>query len=529
MNKFSLLIVEDEQIIRDGFARVLATYDDFTVYSAKSAEEGLQVIFNHPIDVMLLDIKLPELSGIDMLYQLRSLGYVELMVIIISGHTEFDYAHRAIELRVDDYLLKPVTPGKLRELAVKITQTLKTRNKERIDKEQLLKQIEISKPLLQQAFLTELMNTNSYHEHLLQQSELIGIDLEASGYRVVIVNPQLKAIEENKLELQLKMEQIHLILVDFKWEFTSIPFYQGTSSFVVIQMLRDGKHAADEDYRNLRSLVHKIRTETDVTVAIGIGEWIETLASVPASYQQASMALAARKVQTFGGINPCRYYREIVVGLEKRDSFSLDKAAIRIALQELDEIRLIEIIQQLCSRIGDSALLETLDGISFYLHELTQIIIQYQPEHYERWTNELTTIFKILAQQSPHEYKEAIISTTKNLFEELREQRNAFGSTLVASLKKYIHEHYRDDMSLTAMALQMKYSPNYLGALFKKETGTTIHDYWHVVRMEYAKKLLSETSMYVFEVAEQVGYKDQYYFSALFKRFVGTTPKQYRS
>ena len=105
MNKFSLLIVEDEQIIRDGFARVLATYDDFTVYSAKSAEEGLQVIFNHPIDVMLLDIKLPELSG--SICSISCVRWIcELMLIIISGHTEFDYAHRAIELRVDDYLLK---------------------------------------------------------------------------------------------------------------------------------------------------------------------------------------------------------------------------------------------------------------------------------------------------------------------------------------------------------------------------------------------------------------------------------------
>ena len=122
-----------------------------------------------------------------------------------------------------------------------------------------------------------------------------------------------------------------------------------------------------------------------------------------------------------------------------------------------------------------------------------------------------------------------MIDVTKRVIDESRSYRKAFGTSLVAGIKKYILEHYQEEMLLTCVASHMHYSPNYLGALFKKETGITIHDYWHSVRMDHAKQLLKQTSLYIFEIAEQVGYSDQYYFSALFKKYTGVSPKHFRS
>lgn len=528
MSEYSILIVEDEKVVREGVARTIASYEKFVVHTASSAEEALLIMFSRPIDALFLDIQLPEMTGLDMLYQLRNIGYDDLIVIIMSGHTEFDYAHTAIELKVNNYILKPITPPKLREVAKHLLITLGNQEKEKIDRVNLLQLMEASKPLLKQAFLTDLLESKLSNENLLQKSIFLEIDLISPSYRIIIINPQFNS-NENELELRLTMERISLVLNDFDWQYPSISFLHGTNLFLILQMLGKSQTPEREDFTNLRGLVNKVRRGAQVGIVMGIGEWVSSLDTVITSYQQASSALMADRGRSFYSINPCLYYREITATLNVGEGFVLDKALIRNTLQELNEEEIPRVIDEIITKDGDMALIETFNGVSYYLHCLIQLLIKYQPRENSQLIKYLTTMFRVLSRSTSFEYKKELIELTKKVFDEIKSAHSNFDTSLVATIKKYIHEEYRSDMSITILANTINYSPNYLGALFKKKTGMSIHDYWHTTRMEHAKTLLSETTLYVFEIAEQIGYNDPYYFSSLFKRFVGVSPTHYRN
>ena len=114
---------------------------------------------------------------------------------------------------------------------------------------------------------------------------------------------------------------------------------------------------------------------------------------------------------------------------------------------------------------------------------------------------------------------------------ELRD--NVAGSQYRGQLKqavRYIDEHYQsEDISLNRVAKEVNISPNYLSAVFSQEMGTTFVEYLTAKRMEKARELLRTSDLRSGEIAVAVGYKDSHYFSFLFKKTQGCTPRDYRS
>jgi two-component system response regulator YesN len=98
----------------------------------------------------------------------------------------------------------------------------------------------------------------------------------------------------------------------------------------------------------------------------------------------------------------------------------------------------------------------------------------------------------------------------------------------VAKVKKYVQDAYNHDISYTSLGEEFGYSANYLGQVFKKQTGLAISEYVRSVRIINAKKLLKSTDYKIFEIANKVGFNDQQYFCAVFKKSVGVTPSEYR-
>ena len=107
-----------------------------------------------------------------------------------------------------------------------------------------------------------------------------------------------------------------------------------------------------------------------------------------------------------------------------------------------------------------------------------------------------------------------------------REQKN---KGLVEKVKALVDTGFADDASLETIAAQVYLSPCYLSVIFKRETGMTFKNYLIQVRIEKSKKLLADTDLKIYEVAEKVGYTDTRYFSEIFQRSTGKTPSQYRS
>ncbi|UKS28222.1 response regulator [Paenibacillus sp. HWE-109] len=100
---------------------------------------------------------------------------------------------------------------------------------------------------------------------------------------------------------------------------------------------------------------------------------------------------------------------------------------------------------------------------------------------------------------------------------------------LVKKAIELIQQHYADDISLLTLGEQLHVNPTYLGRLFKKEIDMNFTDYLVRIRMDHAKRLLKQTTLKVYEIAHEVGYEDNTYFSRLFKALHAMTPNAYRN
>jgi two-component system, response regulator YesN len=537
---FNLLIVEDEKIIREGFARVIDEFEDFQVTAVRSGEEALELLETGSFDAMLLDIKLPGMSGLDVLDYVRDQGLQDVLTIIVSGFNDFDYARRAVDMHVFEYILKPVTPSRIREIVEKLREALKAHKQQELNVQLMEEKIDRARPILKQSLFGDILSESQTEQELLERAKFLDTDLQADRYRVVLVKPEKGSPGEGEGDgdgdgdgreffRQATNQKIYEIIVEFPWLEPVEAFFLTTYSFALIQMGKSGESACPEDYALLKKLFYKIHRETGIAVLIGIGNWVETLSEVRESYKQASFALVHSSATSTAGSGPCRYYREAIKsGLETVPDFK-ESGEISFAFINLDGDSLKHMISEKLARSLSENSLESISFIVMYLHVVLSVVGEYAHFDAEGVRKRVTEIFSLIHQHAAYAYPEALYTLTDQVLDGIRNERSLMNNDLVQKLKKYIYAQYDQDICISGLAQELGYSPNHVGAAFKKETGQTIHDFWHTVRIEKAKTLLKKKNLLISEAAVRVGYNDQYYFSNVFKRYTGVSPKTYRN
>ena len=300
-------------------------------------------------------------------------------------------------------------------------------------------------------------------------------------------------------------------------------FNLSTSSFAVIQMLPYLANEYIEDYTLLKRLYYKIQRITRMKTVFGIGNWVQKISEIKNSYHQASVAIIQNSD------NFCRYYKELVeVDIHNLGS-SDESRTITAAFIKLDEHTLLNIIDK---KIGGSTVIDSLSFVNFivmYLHIALSIINEYAQVNVERIQEMVMNIFTALTKKAVYRYQDDLKSLTGLVLQIIKLEKTQLNNDLIQRVKKKIIELFASEIRISELARDLGYSPNHLGATFKKETGQTIHDFWHLARIEKAKNLLKKETGLISEIAEQVGYNDQYYFSNVFKRYTDLSPKEFRN
>jgi len=523
----SLLIVEDEKIIRDGFTKAISQCGEFLITSVRSAEEALQIIELNSIDVMLLDIKLPGMSGLDFLDYIREQGNEDIIVIVISGYNDFDYAKKAIDLHIFEYILKPVTPDRIRKVVDKVIATLARQYQIKENIQLMRDKISQAKPILKQLFFNDILDDEIDENEVRERAGFLDISLEAASFRVILIKPMREsAVNGEEFSRQIANQNIHEIISNYLWGCSIEVFFLSTSSFAVVQMNSSSEEQFAEDYGSHLKLYYKIMHETGMKSVMGIGNWVRRVCDIKNSYHQAAAALVQ-----YGnsGNTPCLYYNEQnEVTID--NSQKVDKSGeIIAAFINLDEKLLFDVIDR---NIVKSAIKEPLLAVDFivmYLHIVLSAINGYTTSAMEDIRKEVVKNLSALSSGASYEYLDSLKALTSHVISVIRIEKSQINNNLVQKVKKEISQNYAGEIRISNLAGKLGYSPNHLGATFKKETGQTIHDYWHLTRIEMAKDLLKRDSDLISEVAMKVGYNDQYYFSNVFKKYTGINPKEFRN
>ncbi|HFC9134457.1 TPA: response regulator [Enterococcus faecium] len=477
MSVYQVLLVDDEYMILNGLKKIIdwQSLGFQIVATAENAKEGLAVLEQRQIDLVVTDVTMPEINGLEFIEAAQKERH-NFEFMILSGYQEFDYLKGGMQLGAVNYLMKPVNKFELVESLKKIKTRLDQQNEQK-------NQQEIYQELLFSQWLNEELDE-------ISEEEIIG-QISEKQHRIVLI----------------QLARTHATLIN-RWlqERQQIFYYQRNyGDRVLITLLLE----ADE-VDGFCCFVQE--NFPDQEWLISIGEETDSLDKIPETFQQAKDNLQLH--QFYGDKDEHVFY---AVQAETKDQ-TIDFSSFRRVLQN----KQLEVAQKMITDFFEQFQLaammpEDIRYSSFLLFmEIQRELIDLEDEEY------LQGIEKIHQAKTVQELQQLLLSFIK------KHQRQKKYSDNVEKVIVILHQHYQEPLTLKEVSENLHLNVMYLGQLFKKETKKSFSAYLNHLRMEKAKQLLLHSNQNINEIASEIGYNNTTYFSKLFKKIVGRSPKEYR-
>lgn len=497
----NVLLVDDEEIVCRGMMKFINWEDyGFEVKAfARNAADCMAILRTIPINVVFLDINMPDKSGLDILPEIK-LAYPDIYCVILSGYSDFAYVRQALQLGVYDYLNKPVPHESLENLLTNL--------REDINEREAASQMEYQRKKALLLSIAKGMIHGSCKDYNINLPEKY-IGLMARRNIKERTNHELQASMNVFINTISELIPQSIILEDDSLSLFVILPLEGTSdAATIVDSITSNEYGEDWFF--------------------GYSTTIETQ-DVHRAWEEANAAMryaGAREVMSpicYGNISPIVAPREINTDeiVEKMVEIMLkDKSLIRpflgdtlSTLQEL--IPDIHVFQAYIIRLS----IEAFGRLAVYGFK--------NPTSHERFNNNLS---RILNCKTENEMTETIIA----FFEwaagaAFEDNEKDLSTEVVKEIQLYICANYMKSISLKVLAEKFYLHPNYLSAVFKEKSGKNYIEYLTEIRIAKAKELLKNRSLHVWEVSQMVGYDNPRYFGQLFKQSTGFTCNDYRN
>jgi two-component system response regulator YesN len=534
-----VMVVDDEENIRLGIVEGIdwGSYGLEVVCQAENGREALELSQRHRPDIILLDINMPFVNGVEFSKQARKF-LPHSRIIILSGYSDFEYAKESIKYGVSEYLLKPVSPGELMEAIVKARDMLT----ESIRKEQYLSGLKQrfleSIPALREKWVYDLLHA-TYLDHsekaIKKKLEWLGIDFPSDKFAACVIR-----IEDLAERSSGKEEDKHLFLYAVKNICDEILSRNAFGLSVVTNegllealiSLESGDTCSYLGELDLKSetIEKSIEEFLGLTVTVRFGSVYSGYSQIAYSYKEAYCSVQLQRPDREEGESVARDKTASVLALvfpyDKEQELvrhlkAMNDKALKVAADLLDEIEANDLIA------GDPDYLAA--AASQIMRTVRRLLADSEiPEDNEERLNESAGPAGSFKIEDPSEIKATLIRYVAGALQRIIKTKGKPFRIEIEQVKSFIEENYDKDISLKDISSRIFMNPNYLCTLFKNEVGETINNYMTRVRMEQAMKLLRETDLKVFEIAERVGYSNTNYFSYTFKKYTGQAPVEYR-
>lgn len=531
MEEYRVLLVDDEEEIRTGISRKIdwEAVGFSLVGEAGNGEEALELAEQLRPDVVLTDIKMPFMDGLELCRRLRqSLPAAKL--VVFSGFDDFEYARQAVGMGVSEYILKPINAPELMEVLNKLRELLDRQRLERRDMETLRRRYEESLPILRELFYTRLLSGQLPAEQVRDRAARYEIELPSGLWTAALVHAELSGDGEagDRDELLL------LSVQSFLSEHFSLAgcaarvVLFGDAAALLVQL-----SGADKLYpllEELERLSLLCQSYLGISLTAGVGRPCQGPEELDRSVAGARSALDYRALAEGGRviyIDDLEPQSATELSFEEEDQRQLS-AAIKLGTPE----QVKEEIQGLIERLRQTGL--SLSRCRLFLLEVVTCLIRLTRSGgvavEEVFGANFTGAVSISDFSSREELGRWLEERCLRLRELLGQRRTDSAGRLVEQAKEYIAGHYSDEsLSVEALCSHIHLSPTYFSTLFKREVGMSFTAYVTQVRMEEAVRLLRDTDEKTYRVAERIGYSDPNYFSYVFKRQFGLSPSKYRT
>lgn len=513
-NMYKVIIVDDEYVIRQGLESMVR-WQDFgceVAGTASDGREGVELIEKVKPDIIFTDIKMHNMSGLEMLEIVKKAN-AHCKMIIITGYRDFEYAQKAISLGVFAFILKPTELddiNKTLKLAVEELDADKAR--------QRIMDEDSDAIIFEKYFYDFLSGIKTVSDKDRQRIDAAYGKIES--YTLILVENDLQDSGDTAADNRLlyRYEVAEVVKNCFESSYIlSIP----VNNLRIAFMVRGGNPVFDKCYR-FKSI---IENNFGFSVSVGISSAGADIAELPMKYAECEKALEQKAYAGPGAVISAFdaemffRYDDFMALNELREKVieAAGKADAETAAKLSDEI------YSYISRISK----EINRDIRDYYWSVTVAVdnMVYDGEK-EAESNEVFEKINSCGTLSElNEYLKLIIDRTVRT---LKENTRSAVDPKVVEIKKYIEANYKKPIKLADIGKHIYVSPYYVSRIFKRDVGMTISEYINIVRIQKAKELLGDVRNRVYEISEMVGIEDAHYFSKLFKKMTGYSPKEYR-
>ncbi|WP_026649462.1 response regulator [Blautia wexlerae] len=529
MEKYSVLLVDDEedviQIIMkkmdwESMGFQIAGYAHNGVETLEMAEE-LQP------DVVMTDIKMPYMDGLTLSRKLKEL-YRTVKIIIFSGFDEFEYAKEAIQIEVEEYILKPIDAGNLKEVFGRIREKIDREMDEKRNVDKLKKYYMESLPILQENFYTSLIDGRIPEGKVDKYLSNYQISLTGPYYVVSILHVSTSDIPQNMNPFLLGVSVKKLAEEHMKEEWKSrILMYLG-DILVITQLEAQEQITEFTDFMD--QFCRLAKHVCEATVTAGIGYVCDNLLDIRLSWQGARSAVSYRVIYgnaraiNIAEIDPMKN------GDERWEEQEIQKILKRIRMGSREELE-TEISHCIRRFVQNGTTMQKYQiFIMGLLTEIFRFCSNNQLDSTEFYGEKGETFERCMQMESPEELEHWLLKICEKLQKTVQQERQASTKSFVSRAVEYVQEHYNDrNITVESVCRELGVSAAYFSTIFKKETGKTFISFLTDYRMEKAVELLMTTSDKTYIIAEKVGYADPNYFSYAFKKQYSMSPSKYRT
>ena len=539
MNEIKVFLVEDEMVIRRGIKNSIDWEKEGYIFcgEASDGELAYPMIIKEKPDILITDIRMPFMDGLE-LCKLVKEELPNIKILILSGYDEFDYAKEAIRLGVTEYLLKPISSGKLLEALNGVSESIR---REKEDKDLVRKYMEEMRENTEhekQKFFEQMIAGNLSMADALETGKKYEMNLSAGMYNLLLFRFTLG--EENRKSGELLGEAKYAIKkLTERLEYV-FEFQRDVEGWAFL-LMADNEEQMSERVKGLsKDLEEIMKNYSTIAYFGGIGQPVARLRELEESFREAERALAARftmelnriisvedirmaqnvdtlddiEITSFGEIEKTRTMLEKFLNNGAEDEID---EFVDVYINELPEENLKSVLMRqyiiMDAYIVMMSFCEKIEGIEGEM--------QAQSEELK---NSMKTI------QTLEEIKNYIRMLLKKIIGVRDTISGRRYSDIIEIAKDQIRKTYMsDEISLNTIAAEVGMSPSYFSSIFSKEMGKTFVEYLTEIRMDRAKELLMCSSMKTSEIGYEVGYKDPHYFSYIFKKTQNCTPKEFRA
>lgn len=501
-----IALVEDEELILQGLRYLIdwEAIDMQVIHMAHNGQEALACLEKEPVDIIVTDVEMPEMNGIELIRQVRE-HTPRTRFLILSGADDFEYARSALKLDVEDYILKPINEEQMTQALVSAARHL--------DEMDAKKALSTQDKITWLKFLSGKLDAREQQKFCLTLPE-IGKDVQ--------VYPAIMRVDLETLGESDGIERISTELRQSVPEARAVHLTADVM-FLLLYCTPD----KDEDWAKklLGEFQDQLESSAGIMSFISIGAAVDAYEQLPESYR---MAYHLQRYRILSGYGQC--ITEEHVRSRRAADIAIDQARLRKsilnkdqddALQYLEDLFLGHLQSEVCIDVPYQIVLKI-------VMLLQDIKVEYQVDEALETQGLSEMIEKIYQAKDIFALRTMLMLEITAIITQLHAEKSQY-TPVVRQIMHEVQENYKENMSLKVLSYKYHMNTSYLGQIFQKEVGCTFNQFLSNTKIEKARELILHTNMKINDIAQEVGYPDASYFYRKFKQYYGVSPASLRS